>query len=37
MAKNRRTSNMEHSNPILTGNSSPLKFITIDAVMLRLI
>ena len=27
---------MEHSNPILMGNSSPQKFITIGEVMLRL-
>ena len=27
---------MEHSNPILMGNNSPQKFITIGEVMLRL-
>ena len=27
---------MEHSNPILMGNDSPQKFITIGEVMLRL-
>ena len=27
---------MEHSNPILVGNDSPQKFITIGEVMLRL-
>ena len=34
--KNRRTSKWRHSNPILMGNSSPQKFITIGEVMLRL-
>ena len=36
MAKTGGLPPMEHSNPILMGNSSPQKFITIGEVMLRL-